>query len=215
MRSPPWVGSALVLAVVAGSAAGFGCSSTSGGKDGGGGAAGTGSGGSAGGGAGAGHDGGSSDAHLAHDGAGTSNGPCWSASDCTSGAFCAIPGQQLCGGACIGVTHPCSADTDCASGDAGAPSICDPVPCSCPAGKACRPGCGGDGDCGPESSCAGDHRCAPRACTAASGSCPTDFICGSTGTCGRKGCTLDTECSNACVEGACYGTPGTCRLPAP
>lgn len=214
MRLPPWVGSALVLSVLVSSAAGFGCSSTSAGKDGGG-AAGNGYGGSAGGGAGGGHDGGSSDARPAHDRAGTSSGPCWSASDCTSGASCTIPGQQVCGGACIGVMHPCQVDTDCANSDAAAPSICDPVPCACPAGKGCQPGCSGDGDCGPGTSCGSDHRCAPRACTATSGSCSSDFTCASNGACARKGCTADTECSNACVEGACYGTPGTCRLPVP
>ena len=33
--------------------------------------------------------------------------------------------------------------------------------------------------------------------------------------CARKACQTDAECSRACVEGRCYASPGTCRLPVP
>jgi hypothetical protein len=42
-----------------------------------------------------------------------------------------------------------------------------------------------------------------------------DFACGTDGTCARKACTGDGQCSNACVEGRCYGSPGHCQLAVP
>lgn len=39
--------------------------------------------------------------------------------------------------------------------------------------------------------------------------CPTDFECAG-GSCGRKGCAADANCSGYCVNGLCYSTPGTC-----
>jgi hypothetical protein len=193
---------ALSVAVIAGT---LGCGDAATGPDGGAGG---------GGGGGGGRDGNAGDG-VTHDGAGGNGGPCWQASDCTFS--CTAPGQQVCGGVCSSAMHPCTTDSECTGGDGGTPSsICDPVPCACPAGKGCLPGCSGDGDCASWMSCGTDHRCTPRACASSGGAaCPTDFACGADGHCARKGCTADTQCSNACVNGACYGTPGICTVPVP
>jgi hypothetical protein len=166
----------------------------------------------------AGGHGGASGGNSGRGGAGGANGgPCWSATDCGA-ATCAPPGTPLCGGACIGVLHPCTTDSDCAP-DAAAPSVCEQVPCSCPAGKGCVAGCTSDGDCPQGQSCASDHHCLPTPCGATSSGCPADFTCNlsgaSGGACARKSCQSDAQCSGACVEGLCYGAPGTCRLPLP
>lgn len=125
-----------------------------------------------------------------------------------------LPGQQVCGGICVVPDPPCSVDTDCVGFDAAwsGPSICDAVICGCSATKGCRVGCSADKECLEGTSCGSDHRCALTTCTAASGSCPVDFTCGSDGHCVRQPCTSDAQCSDACVEGACYHAPGICQL---
>jgi hypothetical protein len=145
----------------------------------------------------------------------TSGGGCWIASDCRGGAFCSPPGQTVCGGACIPVTNPCNSDSQCAT-DAGAPKICDIVPCSCPTNMACVAGCTSSAECLEGQSCGANHHCVPIACGSAGQTCPTDFVCStSAGTCVRKPCTSDSQCSNACVLGSCYRSPGACRLAVP
>ncbi|HVV51374.1 MAG TPA: hypothetical protein VHO06_17015 [Polyangia bacterium] len=168
------------------------------------------------GGAGAGGVGGARDGgHLNDAGHDTSSGACWTASDCHGGSFCTLPGQSACGGACPTVTHPCSVDSDCA-GDAAAPQICVVEPCVCgPTNMGCLAGCLHDADCAQGESCGADHHCAPTACGGGAPSCPTDFACGAGGTCARKRCTSDGECSSACVEGQCYDRPGSCQLAVP
>jgi hypothetical protein len=170
----------------------------------------SGSGGSNMGGSGGTHDGGPNDA--GHD---TSSGSCWQQSDCHSGASCTAPGSTVCGGACVSVTHPCASDTDCAS-DGAVPLICDVELCVCgPTNMGCFAGCSTAGDCGPGQSCGSNHHCGSIACGGAGQTCPADFSCGSGGTCARKPCTSDSQCSNACVEGSCYGSPGHCQLAVP
>ena len=170
-----------------------------------------GSGGSGSGGSGGGRDGGQVD-DAGHD---TSGGSCWRASDCRSGTFCTTAGQSVCGGACAIVTHPCASDSDCAS-DGAIPQICVVEPCVCGlTNMGCLDGCASNADCGPGESCGSNHHCGPIPCGAAGQSCPTDFACGTSGTCARKGCTTDSQCSKACVEGLCYGAPGTCQIEAP
>jgi hypothetical protein len=192
----------------------LGCGSTSGRPDGGGGTgAGTAGRGGGAGGQGGVADGSTTDGPSSHDGAGGLGGPCWTSTDCTNSDVCAAPGQVICGGICLD-TPTCTTDLDCATLDAAwkGPSICDPLVCGCPVGgKGCQVGCSGDTDCALGTSCGSDHRCAPTVCTSASGSCPVDFTCAASGLCARKTCTLDTECSKACVLGACYGSPGTCH----
>jgi hypothetical protein len=43
------------------------------------------------------------------------------------------------------------------------------------------------------------------------GGCPVDFTCGVNGSCTRKTCAIDSQCSRACVLGACYSGPGLCH----
>jgi hypothetical protein len=79
----------------------------------------------------------------------------------------------------------------------------------------CLAGCTGDTDCTEGESCAANHHCGPIACGSAGPACPVDFSCGTGGTCVRKSCTGDSQCSNACVEGSCYHEPGHCQLAVP
>jgi hypothetical protein len=178
---------------------GLGCGSMLTGSNGSGGAAGRGTGGGEGGAGGS----------QGHGGAGGIGGPCWASSDCGFG-ICAAPGQQVCGGICLKAPPPCTVDSDCAAIDASwsGPSICAPLTCPCGATTGCQPGCGADADCVTGQSCDSDHHCAATVCNA-DGACPVDFNCTS-GHCTRKTCTSDSECSDACVEGVCYGMPGTC-----
>jgi len=159
--------------------------------------------------------GGARDAGALNDaGHDTSSGACWVAADCHNASFCSPPGQTVCGGACLAVTNPCTADPVCAT-DAGVPRVCEIVPCSCPTNMGCVPGCTSTADCLEGQSCGADHHCAPTACGGAGQTCPTDFVCGTGGTCARKACTSDGQCSNACVLGSCYHGPGYCRVAAP
>jgi len=56
-------------------------------------------------------------------------------------------------------------------------------------------------------------------CGSGSATCPADFVCALSavtgGTCARKPCSSDADCSVACVSGECYHAAGTCRLPVP
>lgn len=159
-----------------------------------------------------GRDGGQTDG-LSHDGAGGVGGPCWVQSDCPLYATCSSPGPRPCPGVCEQSNAACQVDSDCAAFDAGtdAPLVCDLLPCGgCGVPMGCLPGCGTDADCALGTSCGGDHRCAPSPCAPGGASCPIDFTCGSNGVCARKTCSADSQCSKACVLGACYGAPGTC-----
>ena len=192
------------------------CGSVSSTNDGGGGLGGsvTGSGGR-GGGSGGGGGGGGTDGRGGADGAaGASglNGPCWVSSGCQLGTTCVAPGSPGFCGICAIPTQSCTLDTDCAAVDAAwsGPSICDPVNCACNGEKTCQPGCLSDRDCAAGLSCESDHRCAPTSCTSVSNACPVDFTCGTDGHCARRACTSNSQCSNSCVLGACYGAPGYC-----
>jgi hypothetical protein len=61
--------------------------------------------------------------------------------------------------------------------------------------------------------CRSDGHCTPSVCIQDS-DCPPNFACGQ-GTCARRRCTSDSSCQGACVNGACYPTPGICAPPAP
>jgi hypothetical protein len=188
----------VVLAVLSLGAA-LGCGATLVAPNGSGGGAGHGTGGGAGG----------VDGSQGHGGAGGIGGPCWGSSDCGFG-ICAAPGQQVCGGICAVDPPACGADSDCAAIDASwsGPLICAPLACPCGATTGCQPGCSTDPDCSTGQSCGSDHHCAATTCTTDS-ACPVDFTCAA-GHCTREACTSDSDCSNACVEGACYSVPGTC-----
>ncbi len=167
------------------------------------------------GGAGTGGQAGAAGGNPGRGGAGGANGgPCWSMNDCGY-APCLPPGSPLCGGACIAPQHPCTSDTDCQA-DAAAPTVCEVIPCSCPFGMGCVPGCTTSADCPEGQTCAANHHCRPSSCSP-NGACPRDFSCGGdpAATCVRKPCQKDSECSGACVLGRCYAGPGMCRLPVP
>jgi hypothetical protein len=147
-------------------------------------------------------------------GPGGPNAPCRTAPDCRLGTTCVVPGSPAFCGVCFPPSQTCSTDSDCGdvsvTGAEPRPAICNPVNCGCDGAKTCQAGCLSDSDCAAGLGCGSDHRCAPTDCTSTSGSCPVDFTCGSDGHCARRSCTSDSQCSDACVLGACYGAPGYC-----
>ncbi|APR84640.1 Hypothetical protein A7982_09989 [Minicystis rosea] len=78
-------------------------------------------------------------------------------------------------------------------------------------------GCSTNADCSAGLACGTDHRCAPAVC-AQQLDCPKNFLCPpvADAKCERKKCSVDPECDEGyCVEGSCFGDPGTCLKPAP
>jgi hypothetical protein len=123
-------------------------------------------------------------------------------------ATCVSPGGQApCAAACP--PAECASDSDC---QAEGPSfICEGAwQCGeCAAGvKICISGCVDTSGCDAGEVCMA-HRCVPASCQS-DVDCPTDFECAG-GSCGRKGCTTDANCSGYCVNGLCYSTPGACH----
>lgn len=168
----------------------------------------------------------------AGDGGGTT---CRSQADCASLGYCAAPGGPYLTGASLGVT--CTSDDSC-SADAGVPP-CNGGACVCQstqysprpqpgmqAAGFCMAPCAADADCaaaalaplygdGTGFVCGTGGHCVPKSCTTAT-ECPTDFDCAAN-QCVRRSCTIDGDCApgNACVDGACYPSAGTCQpLPA-
>jgi hypothetical protein len=92
--------------------------------------------------------------------------------------------------------------------------ICEVAACACSGQKECTPGCAGASDCGEGQVCGADHRCTAQACY--DGTCPSGFDCviPFTGppTCQRRNCANDAACGGGsyCVDGACFGSLGTC-----
>ena len=137
------------------------------------------------------------------------------ASQCREDGDCDVQEQSTCvppGGPapCAAACPPteCASDSDC---QADGPSfICEGAwQCGeCAAGvKICIPGCVDASGCNAGEVCTA-HRCVPASCQS-DVDCPTDFACAG-GSCGRKTCTTDANCSGYCVEGLCYSAPGTC-----
>src|SRR5262249_44928207 len=97
--------------------------------------------------------------------------------------------------------------------------VCEFAPCTCTgSGKSCVPGCQSPGDCGDGKTCI-NHHCQPLPCSSPT-QCPKYFKCvlppvgGGGAQCQRLACHADGDCSGGdCVDGACYGTLGTCILP--
>jgi hypothetical protein len=123
---------------------------------------------------------------------------------------CVAPGQPNPDRSCPGLDRKCTQDTDCTA-DGGPTAICQPGAAiyGCPA--YCVPGCTSDTDCGAGSVCQADHHCVPQPCGGDAASCPADFACQASA-CQRRSCTADSQCSFACVDGACYDRGGTCML---
>jgi hypothetical protein len=141
--------------------------------------------------------------------------PCWAYNDCRVGGTgvltCAAPGQFLGCGACQQPLSTCSMDGDCRAD--GGTMICDVAPpqrCYCFGAKICQASCATTG-CTTGLICDSDGRCKAKTCTAGDQSCPTDFDCDSIGHCARRSCTTNGQCSAACVNGACYSSPGSCQ----
>jgi hypothetical protein len=139
---------------------------------------------------------------------------CHSQQDCQNGAYCQPPGAPVCGGACApGVA--CGNDGDCASGQ-----VCDHKPCTCSGtGLVCIPACHAATDCAEGQSCVSGH-CQSTACTNTT-DCPHNFECvlsppSNRPECQRRACISGSDCvGGTCVDGACYGSLGTCMLPVP
>ena len=141
---------------------------------------------------------------------------CRTQSDCANsgGGECLAPGQPLCGGAC---PMSCSSDTEC-----GAGNVCAYSPCSCSGStpNICQPSCATAG-CPDGQTCGSDGHCSATGCTTKA-QCPQYFDCvfppgSGMSHCERLACTADGECGSGgfCVDGACYGVLGSCRVPPP
>jgi hypothetical protein len=130
--------------------------------------------------------------------------------------ICLAPGDKLPCGACMptDMVTTCTQDSDCPTGEI--PSICeqsDVSDCLCEGATICKPGCMSDFECDEGESCDAAHHCVPKTC-ANDAACPENFVC-SSGTCARKSCDGKADCVGACVNGYCFGTPGTCSYIPP
>ena len=138
--------------------------------------------------------------------------PCRENADCQEPGIilCVPPGGSAGCGVCFGDRFDrCTSDDECQAG--GKDMICDVVdPCCDRNAKGCVPGCVDATGCSEGEACTA-HRCVPLSCQT-DANCPTNFEC-SQGRCRRKSCTTDASCIGYCVEGSCYSTLGTCRMP--
>jgi len=149
---------------------------------------------------------------------------------CHSDSECGIPNElAYCytgglGGCPIAVEDTCQTDSDCANagsnsicggmccGDAGLNSAC--VYASLCSVSQCGPKCTSDSDCVPTwpaggLSCLANGHCAPKTCSAST-DCAPNYVCRGQ-TCVVKPCTMDSQCSGACVNGACAAQVGKCE----
>ena len=151
--------------------------------------------------------------------------PCRDSGACPYPLTCLAPGHVSAGGtsgsscgACIAPASPCTMNSDCKPyNSAGPRGVCvvDTSPCACPNAMICVPDCTDPGFCPVGTRCGADYRCDPVGCAAGgTDACPLDFTCGTDSKCARSRCTEDTQCSGACVNGACYDRPGTCGYPS-
>ena len=147
--------------------------------------------------------------------------PCNSQDDCgatPSLLFCLAPGESVGCGACRTAADQCASDADCAP-DGGATAgtkICTPpasAECYCYAIKRCLPGCRTNLACGVGQACNSSNTC-EKTCVPGDGTCAVDFACAASGFCRRMSCASDSQCSGACVNGACYGSRGACQAPS-
>lgn len=136
---------------------------------------------------------------------------CTAEMPCASGSgTCYEPGADLGCGACNTDPGDCSTDQECRARTPG--TVCDPIRCSCEGHSACTPGCTNDDACGEGQTCdLATNRCVAQAC----GACPDNFTC-TAGKCARTTCTTSNDCDDGyCVDGACFGSRGTCTFPPP
>jgi hypothetical protein len=197
---------------------------------------GSGSGGKAGsGGSGSGGSGGSGSGGMGIGGAGGSSGvdasvdkpkpvmgtPCGSQDDCgatSTQLYCRAPGEPYGCGTCRRAVDGCASDADCVpdGGSTTGKKICELATssqCYCTPVKLCVAGCRTNADCGTGQACNDTHSC-ETTCVAGDGTCSVDFSCSASGFCLRNTCTSDSQCSVACVKGACYDSRGVCQQPA-
>ncbi len=125
---------------------------------------------------------------------------CHDNSDCPNAEACVPPVTSNNCPLCA----PCNSDNDCFGG-----LICETTTC-CGGSTVCTPKCTLDSQCEDGWHCSFDGHCVQTTCNA-SGGCDPFFDCSSAGTCERRACSDDSACeSGVCVDGACYGTLGTC-----
>jgi hypothetical protein len=144
---------------------------------------------------------------------------CGNGQACGGNQVCLAPGVRN-GGAC-GCGPSCQVDGDCAL--QGQSLVCDvatSLPGGCCPGLTCVSACTTDSQCLEGYVCDPDHHCRAQTCSS-DGDCGPNFVCPPTGGkgpahCQRKPCALAADCPlGYCVEGACYGSLGTCGYPAP
>ncbi len=143
-------------------------------------------------------------------------GMCRNDNDCTQAQICLAPGEFAGCGICYLPENTCSSPSDCTDGYVCAP---DTSPCLCAPADVCQASCQTTG-CSDGERCGSSGLCETISCTEGTFSCPTLTTCtaGAPGDgCVRWSCSTDVQCGegNACVEGHCYETYGTCSyLPA-
>lgn len=144
-------------------------------------------------------------------------GACLSDSDCGSSEYCLPPGaSRPCGIACM-VERTCESSADCPEGNVCVEALGPCCSAGDPLSSQCIPECTA-GSCGEGLTCGTDGLCAAISCTDG-WTCPMHTTCTGTGDahgCSRDTCTGSGECGEGgfCVDGRCYGTPGTCTLPS-
>lgn len=156
---------------------------------------------------GGGDDGGAADLRYPEDGCDTEH-------SCRQG-LCYAPGEPRGCGICRNPdpSELCAMDADCQKNGATGICLSSVSNCTCRGEAICRPGCLSAADCGEAQVCSPGHRCVGKSC-GGDGDCPADMRCSAGKQCERRSCTGSDSCAGFCVKGQCYGTPGTCMLPA-
>lgn len=148
------------------------------------------------------------DAARSSDG-GVPDGSCHNTSDCPGGedeVMCYGPVSlaEMC--IACGQGSACTSDSQCHAGNVCSAGGSGDFNVSCSdGGTFCFPACEADSECNYWQACTSGH-CVALPCD----KCPAYLSCTS-GACAPTTCTSDKECPGGfCVDGACFGTLGSC-----
>ncbi|HIA01461.1 MAG TPA: hypothetical protein EYN66_06055 [Myxococcales bacterium] len=139
-------------------------------------------------------------------------GQCMSGKDCSNFELCAAMDAPPMCGICFSPPTTCDGDASCKKDNAD--YICKSVICACSGEKECQAGCSVNPEqCKSWEVCDLSGHCSAMACAQA-GDCLPAFECNA-GSCARKSCKSNDDCSAWCVKGKCYSEPGKCMMPPP